>query len=206
MYVFEKIYTIFISWILLYLQTALAEKVLVAKEMQLKIWTYKLTRVDYSLTKFLKNKNAFKMRIHRLQRSDPVPPPNGAIVTDCNEHLAISWKGGLSNSSVALWIGKDWWSQRSWIRNCKVPSVDLALGVAKGEGLLLQICWEPDKPDFTVSYVQFVNDGCPLLFLSLTLIKTTRLPNHNAVLTRLGKHKITKPPEEEYIEANIIAF
>ena len=146
------------------------------------------------------------MRFHSLQRSDPVPPPNGAVVTDRNEHLAISWKGGLSNSSVALWIGKDWWSQRSWIRNCKVPSVDLALGVAKGEGLLLQICWEPDKPDFTVSYVQFVNDGCPLLFLSLTLIKTTRLPNHNAVLTRLGKHKVTEPPEEDYIEANIIAF
>ena len=37
----------------------------------------------------------------------------------------------------------------------EIPSVYLALGVAKGEGLLLQICGESDKPDLTVPNLEY---------------------------------------------------
>ena len=56
------------------------------------------------------------------------------------------------------------------------------------------------------THIQLVNNCCPLLFLPFTLVQSTRLPAYNAVLARLGQHKVTKPPGKMKINAGSTAF
>ena len=77
----------------------------------------------------------------------------------------------MADSSVTFWVGKDRWPQGGRVRNLKkpimgtshinhreVPCVYLALGIAKRQGLLLQISGESDKPDLTVPDLEYHNE------------------------------------------------
>ena len=77
----------------------------------------------------------------------------------------------MADSSVTFWVGKDRWPQGGRIGNLKkpimctshinhreVPCVYLALGIAKRQGLLLQISGESHKPDFAVPDLEYHNE------------------------------------------------
>ena len=73
----------------------------------------------------------------------PVPPPEGAVVTDADDGVAVATDAGLSDGRGALRVAEDVEATLVGIRNANVPNVRLAKLEATKHGSKLKRTYKP---------------------------------------------------------------
>ena len=151
----------------------------------------------------------FKCSSFMVSWVNSVPSPDCAVITDPNQHPAISGPGGLPHCAGALGVAELHAPDLPGLLLLEVPHPDPPHLVTQGQHLLAGVEAESHEPDVTVPEVELVNDNTLvlyqlihlilfLLFLRL-LIKTPGLPANYLVLAALGEDEVTEPAAAVHI-------
>ena len=94
-----------------------------------------------------------------LIRGLPVPPPDGAVITDADQGVAGPGERSLPDSRGALGVREHGVVDHRRLGHVEIPYVGPAHLVTQGKHPLILVQGETDKPNLTVLESDLVDDG-----------------------------------------------
>ena len=141
-----------------------------------------------------------------LIRGLPVPPPDGAVITDADQGVAGPGERRLPDGRGALGVREHGVVDHRRLGHVEIPDVGPAHLVTQGKHPLILVQGETDKPNLTVLKPDLVDDGRLILgqleavrlrfqtlCFCLILVHEAGFPADDCVFTGLGEDKISKP-------------
>lgn len=122
-----------------------------------------------------------------------IPAPNGTIIANANQNVAITRECGLANRLRAFWMCQHYSTDWCWIGCVDIPKKYLPRLVAQGHKFTMMVQRKTNEPNFTIFILKAMQNRCrriTMLEFIGVVIQAAGLPANDRVWFAWLKHEI----------------